>query len=46
MATLSLEDVLETVKHINNEKTAGASGITVDLLMVCEEEFIIKLTKV
>ena len=43
---VSVEDVLEAVKLMNTGKTTGPSGITVDLLKVCEKESILRLTKV
>ena len=41
-----VEDMLEAVKLMNTGKTAGLSGITVDMLKVCEKKNILKLTKV
>jgi len=35
---ISSEDVLEAVKLMNSGKSPGPSGITVDLLKVCERE--------
>ena len=43
---VSVEDRLEAVKLMNTGKTAGPSGIKVDLLKMCEKESILRLTKV
>jgi len=43
---ISSEDVLEAVKLMNSGKSPGPSGITVDLLKVCERESIKRLTKI
>ena len=43
---VSAEDVIELLKLMNNEKAAGPSGITVELLKVCKKECVKRLTQV
>ena len=44
--TVSAKDLIEALKLMNNRKTIGPSGITVELLKVCEKKCVKRLTKV
>ena len=43
---VSIKEVLEALNLVNAEKAAGPSGVTVDLMKVCEKECVKILTTV